>query len=116
MTKEKEEHPNFHEASLVGRPFMLYFSEHDLRHLRSILKHRAIESTDWATVRCAVGIYERINEQLTEGQKNLLSGLPGPARERKEKRREESGRVLTSTPPPPPPPKQQAGEPFRKGG
>lgn len=74
-------HPNFHDAQTVERPFTLVFSEHDLRHLRRIIQKHAIEKTDWATVRCAVGIYERINEQLSEETKNLLAGPPKPQRD-----------------------------------
>lgn len=71
-----------HENCEVERPFTLQFSEHDLRHLRIIVRDRAIESTDWGQVRCAVGVYERINDQLTEAQKNLLQGVPAPRREK----------------------------------
>lgn len=70
------------DAKLVERPFVLSLSEHDLRHVRVILKRWAIEQKDWAQVRCAVGIYERINEQLSEETKMLLSGPPKPERDR----------------------------------
>lgn len=76
-------HPSQSDAKLVERPFMLSFSEHDLRHVRLILKRWAIEQRDWSQMRCAVGIYERINEQLSEETKTILSGPPKPERDRR---------------------------------
>ena len=81
-------HPSQSDAKLVERPFTVSLSEHDLRHVRIILKRWAIEQKDWAQVRCAVGIYERINEQLTEEAKGLLSGPPKPERDRRATKRE----------------------------
>lgn len=85
MSEHGEYHPSQSDAKKVDQPFTLRFSEHDLRHVRVILKRWAIEQKDWAQVRCAVGIYERINEQLDENEKDLLAGPPAPARERKPK-------------------------------
>jgi len=82
MDKEGN-HPSQSDAKLVERPFVLHLSEHDLRHMRIILKRWAIEQTDWAQVRCAVGIYERVNEQLDDETKELLSGPPKPERDRR---------------------------------
>lgn len=66
----------------VERPFTLKFSEHDLRHIRETLRRVAIQSDNWGRVRCAVGIYDRINEQLSEKEKNMLAGPPEPQRKR----------------------------------
>jgi hypothetical protein len=81
-------HPSQSDAKLVERPYTIALSEHDLRHIRVILKRWAIEQKDWAQVRCAVGIYERINEQLSDETKDILAGPPKPARDRNKERHE----------------------------
>lgn len=83
-------HPSQSDAKFVDQPFVVTFSEHDLRHVRVILKRWAIEQKDWAQVRCAVGIYERINEQLNEEVKAILSGPPKPERDRRASRQKET--------------------------
>ena len=80
---DERNHPSQSDAKVDGKPFGVLFSEHDLRHVRVILKRWAIEQKDWSQVRCAVGIYERINEQLSEEVKAILSGPPKPERDRR---------------------------------
>jgi hypothetical protein len=83
MRTNEQNCPSQSDAKLIEKPFTVALSEHDLRHVRVILKRWAIEQSDWSQVRCAVGIYERINEQLSDETKALLAGPPKPERDRR---------------------------------